>query len=325
MQKNLVGLAFLVSVGLGTLGFIGAANAQSVPLKPNITNSSRQAEKSPNNQAMGIIESVSNTSMNVRLADGNIKSYPLNRQIFGSLKPIKGIAIILDKDTEVAVSRGGQPLQAFKGRIVDIKNNSLSIMLTSGQVKTITIQPEFATQLKNLQRTTDATHIPITGVVSDRSPLSAINYIPSTPTNPPTTQMAMRIGQGSNAKAKYSDLLLACQGRKVEVEKLKALQDVANNVVRFDRLEVVDINDVLKGQEIKAFQQRHAQHSAEENRILENALNNVSVAVSNNNEIMTLEQALLMRQVNKKSIIGIKVPDDIYYSKVFIFYDSTLN
>lgn len=137
--------------------------------------------------------------------------------------------------------------------------------------------------------------------------------------------MAMRIANGSNAKAKYSDLILACQGRKVEVEKLKALQDVANNVVRFDRLEVVDINDVLKGQEIKAFQKRHAQHNAEEDRILENALSNVSVAISNNNDIMTLEQALLMRQINKKSIIGIKVPDDIYYSKVFIFYDSTLN
>ncbi len=101
--------------------------------------------------------------------------------------------------------------------------------------------------------------------------------------------MAMSIAQGSNTKAKYSDLLLACQGRKVEVEKLKALHDAANNVVRFDRLEVVDINDVLKGQEIKAFQQRHARHSAEEDRILESALNNVNVAVSNNNEIMTLE------------------------------------
>ena len=324
MQKNQLGLAFFLSVGLGTLGFIGAANAQNVPIKPNITNL-RSVEKSLNNQAMGIIESVNNTSMNVRLAEGNTKSYPLNRQVFSSLKPTKGIAIILDKDTEVGVSRGGRPLQAFNGRIVDIKDNSLSIMLTSGQVKTITIQPKFATQLKNLQRTTDVTYLPITGVVSDRSPLSAINYTPSTPTNPPTTQMAMRIANGTNAKAKYSDLLLACQGRKVEAEKLKALQDVANNVVRFDRLEVVDINDVLKGQEIKAFQQRHAQHNAEENRILENALNNVSVAVSNSNDIMTLEQALLMRQVNKKSIIGIKVPDDIYYSKVFIFYDSTLN
>ncbi|MBW4664035.1 MAG: hypothetical protein KME01_07525 [Chroococcus sp. CMT-3BRIN-NPC107] len=47
--------------------------------------------------------------MNVRLADGNLKSYPLNRQVFSSLKPIKGIAIILDKDTEVEVSKEGRP------------------------------------------------------------------------------------------------------------------------------------------------------------------------------------------------------------------------
>lgn len=318
-------LVFLVSVGLAILGFTGVAEAQTAPMQQDVTNT-RQTERSPSIQVAGIIESVNSTTMTVRFADGSIKTYPLHRQVFSKIKPVKGIAILLDKDGEIGVSRGGRPLQAFNGRIIAIKDNSLSVMLTSGQVETIAIQPEFARQLKNFQRTTDAPErLPITGIVSDRSPLSAINYTPSTPTNPPTAQMAARIAKDNNTKVEYSDLISACQGRKVEADKLKALQDVANNVVRFDRLEVVDINDVLKGQEVQAFQQRHSHHTPVENQILEEALNNVSVAITNQNKIMTLEEALLMHKVNKKSIIGIKVPDDIYYSKVFIFYDSTLN
>ncbi len=321
MRKNQIRLAFLLSVGLLTLGVVSVGEAQTKPTEQN----TMPAKRSPDRVA-GIIESVDSASIKVRLADGSIKSYPRNQQIFSTIKPAEGIAIILDKDVEVGVSRGGRPLQVFDGRIVDLKNDRLSVMLTSGQVKNIAISPEFASQLKNLQRTTDApSRLPITGIVNDLSPLSSINYTPSTPTNLPTAQMTRRIAQGSNVKAKYSDLILACQGRKVEVDKLKALQDVANNVVRFERLEVVDINDVLKGQEIKAFQQRHAQHTPTEDLILNNALKEVSVAIANNNDIMTLEQALLLHKVNKKSIIGIKVPDDIYYSKVFVFYDSTLN
>lgn len=318
-------LVFLVSVGLAILGFPGISEAQTAPMKQDVTNT-RQTERSPSNQLAGMIESVNSTTMTVRFADGSIKTYPLNRQVFSGIKPVKGIAILLNKDSEVGVSRGGRPLQTFNGRIIDVKDNSLSVMLTSGQVKTIAIQPEFARQLKNFQRTTDASErLPITGIVSDRNPLSAINYTPSTPTNPPTAQMAARIAKDNNTKAKYGDLISACQGRKVEADKLKALQDVANNVVRFDRIEVVDINDVLKGQEVQAFQQRHAHHTPAENLILEDALHNVSVAITNQNKIMTLEDALLLQKVKKESIIGIKVPDDIYYSKVFVFYDSTLN
>jgi hypothetical protein len=324
MRKIQVRLACLFSVGVMTLAFMDIVKAQTAPIKQNVTNV-RQTERS-HNYVAGIIESVNSTSINVRLADGSIKTYSRNGQVFAAIKPLKGIAIIVDEDSKVAVSRGGRPLQVFNGRIVDIKNNSLSVMLTSGQVEIIPIQPEFASQLKTLQRTTNASiRLPITGVVSDRSPLSAINYTPSSPTNSPTTQMVTRIAQGTDAKAEYSDLILACQNRKAEVGKLKALQDVANNVVRFDRIEVVDINDVLKGQNIKAFQQRHAHHTPAENLILENALNNVSVVVSNTNNVMTFEEALSMRKVNKKSIVGIKVSDDIYYGKVFVFYDSTLN
>ena len=325
MRKNQVRLACLFSVGVMTLAFMDIVKAQTAPIKQNVTNVG-QKERSHSNHVAGIIESVNSTSINVRLADGSIKTYSRNWQVFTAIKPLKGIAVIIDEDSKVGVARGGRPLQAFNGRIVDIKNNSLSVMLTSGQVKTISIQPEFASQLKTLQRTTDASsHLPITGVVNDLSPLSAINYIPSTSTSTPTAQMVMRIKQGSDAKPKYSDLILACQDRKAETSQLKALQDVANNVVRFDRIEVVDINDVLKGQDIKAFQQRHAQHTPTENLLLENALNNISVMVSNTNNIMTFEKALSMRKVNKKSIVGIKVSDDIYYGKVFVFYDSTLN
>lgn len=325
MQKNQLRLACLFSVGVMTLAFMDMVKAQTAPIKQNVTNV-RQEERSQSHHVAGIIESVNSISINVRIADGSIKTYSRNWQVFAAIKPLKGIAIIIDEDSKVGVSKGGRPLQAFNGRIVDIKNNSLSVMLTSGQVKTIPIEPEFASQLKTLQRTTNApSRLPITGVVSDRSPLSAINYTPSTPTNSPTAQMVMRIGQGSDAKTKYSDLILACQNRKAEVSKLKALQDVANNVVRFDRIEVVDINAVLKGQDIKVFQQQHSHHTPAENLLLENALDNVSVAVSNTNNIITFEEALSMRKVNKKSIVGIKVSDDIYYGKVFVFYDSTLN
>ena len=63
----------------------------------------------------------------------------------------QGTAIILGSDTDLALSGQGKPIYAFKGRVVNIKDNQLTVMLTSGQVRTIPIQPEFAAQLQKLQ------------------------------------------------------------------------------------------------------------------------------------------------------------------------------
>lgn len=135
--------------------------------------------------------------------------------------------------------------------------------------------------------------------------------------------MAMRLSQAHHAKATYSDLIAACKGREVEVNRLKALQDVANNVVEFDRIEVVDINEVLKGQNVQLFQHQHANHTKAEALMLQDVLKNTSVMVPNTNKTMKLGQALLALKVKPEAVTGLKVPD-VIHGKVFVFYDSTL-
>lgn len=318
MQNKQTFLASLLGAGFLMLGLTTVAIAQKAPKTQEATN----VRQAGDNHITGVIESVSGTSFSVRLADGTVKTYSATRQIFDKLSLNQGKAIILDTDIELGVSRGGQPMQGFNGRILNIQNNQLTVMLTSGQIRTIPIQPDFAAQLMKLQRSPEvAERMPITGIVNDSSPLSDIDRSPSTATKPPTAQMATRMSQGNNAKVKYSDLIAGCQNREVEINKLRALQDVANNVVRFNRIEVVDINDVLKDQNVQAFQQRHARHTQAEHDMLRDALKNVSVVVSNTNETMKLEQALLTIKVKPESVVALKIPD-IYYGKVFVFYDS---
>jgi hypothetical protein len=129
--------------------------------------------------------------------------------------------------------------------------------------------------------------------------------------------------QVRDEKATYSDLISACKNREVEVNKLKKLQDVANNVIRFARIETVDINNLLKGQNVQAFQQQCAKATSAQQATLRDILTNAKVIVRNTNQIMTLEQALLMSKVKSESIVGLQVTD-IYQGKVFVFYDSTI-
>ena len=138
-------------------------------------------------------------------------------------------------------------------------------------------------------------------------------------TNP---QVAERRSQAHTAKATYEDLMAACKSREFQLSRLNQLQDVANNVVRFNRIEVIDINEVLKGKNVYAFQQLHARHTKAEHLMLEKSLNNISVIVPNTNIIMKLKQALLNLKVKPTSITGVIVKD-IIYGKVFVFYDST--
>ena len=219
--------------------------AQTAPL-PQDTKNLQQAQRVASKQITGIIEAVNGTtSFTVRLADGTTKTYPVNRQIFSPLKLIQGIAIIFDPDSSSEVSSKEQPNQAFNGRIINIKDTQLTVMLTSGQVRTIPIQPQFATQLRKLQQLRSV-QVPITGIVHDSHPLSDIEHSPSTATTALTPQMTTTRSQVRDEKATYSDLISACKNREDQVNKLKELQDVANNVIRFARIETVDIAAVTK-------------------------------------------------------------------------------
>jgi len=319
MQNKQLHLASLVA-GFLMLGLPAVAIAQTTP---NTQSEAIQQARTSAKPITGVIESLSGTPMKVRLSDGTVKTYPVSRQVFKSLNLNQGTVIFFDTDTDLTLSTEGKPIYAFNGRIIDIKNNQLTVMLTSGQVRTIPIQPEFAAQLKQLQRSPGVpVKIPITGIVHKHSPLSDIDYNPSTVTTAPTPQIARRISQARSAKATYNDLMSACEGREVEVSRLKALQDMANDVVKFDRIEVVDINEVLKGHNVQPFQQQHANHTKAEYLMLEDVLNNTSVIVPNTNQIMKLKQALLTLNVKPESVTGLKVPD-ITYGKLIVFYDST--
>jgi hypothetical protein len=83
----------------------------------------------------GVIESSSGTPLKVRLADGTLKTYPVSRQVFDLMSLYQDTAIILDPDTDLLLSEQGKPIYAFNGRIVGIKDNQLTVMLTSGQVE----------------------------------------------------------------------------------------------------------------------------------------------------------------------------------------------
>jgi hypothetical protein len=158
---SLLGVGFLMLVPIPTV-------AQTAPL-PQDTKNLQQAQRVASKQITGIIEAVNGTSFTVRLADGTTKTYPVNRQIFSPLKLIQGIAIIFDPDSSSEVSSKDQPNQAFNGRIINIKDTQLTVMLTSGQVRTIPIQPQFATQLRKLQQLRSV-QVPITGIVHDSHP-----------------------------------------------------------------------------------------------------------------------------------------------------------
>ena len=134
-------------------------------------------------------------------------------------------------------------------------------------------------------------------------------------------QVVERRWQAHTDKATYEHLMVACQSREFQLSRLNQLQDVANNLVEFDRIEVVDINEVLKGENAYAFQQLHASHTKAEHLMLEEALNNTGIIVPNTNKMMKLKQALLNLTVKPESITGVRVPD-ITYGKLFVFYDS---
>lgn len=321
MQNKQARLASLLGIGFLLL-VPSVAIAQTAPTTQAGTN--LQQVRTNAKPITGVIESVTGTPLKVRLADGTVKTYPVTRQIFDSMSLHQGTAIIIDADTDLALSGKGKPIYGFNGRIVNIKDNQLTVMLTSGQIRTIPIQPEFVAQLKKLQRSPGVpVQMPITGIVHKQSPLSDIDYKPSTVTTAPTPQMARRMLQAHHAEPTYNDLVLACRNRVVEVGRLKALQDVANNVVEFDRIEVVDINELLKGETTQVFQQQHAKHTKAEHLMLEDVLHNTMVMVPNNNGTMKLEQALLTLKVKPESVTGLVVPD-VIHGKVFVFYDSTL-
>lgn len=128
---SLLGVGFLMLIPIPTV-------AQTAPL-PQDAKNLQQAQQVASKQISGIIESVNGTSFTVRLADGTTKTYPVNKQIFSPLKLIQGIAIIFDPDSSSEVSSKEQPNQAFNGRIINIKDTQLTVMLTSGQVRTIPI------------------------------------------------------------------------------------------------------------------------------------------------------------------------------------------
>lgn len=319
MQNKQIGLASLLGFGFLLLGLPTLTIAQTAPSQKVTPAQTHPTSAKP---VTGVIESSRGTPLQVRLADGTLKTYPVSRQAFDSMSLEKGTAIILDTDTDLVLSEQGKPIYTFNGRIVGIKNNQLSVMLTSGQVRTIPIQPQFAAQLKKLQQSGVPDQMPITGIVHKQSPLSEINYKPSTLTTAANPQVAKRISQASNASATYSDLMSACKTREAEVYNLKALQDISNNVVEFDRIEVVDINELLKGHNPQPFQQQHAEHTKAEHLMLNNVLKNTSVIVPDTNQTIKLEQALLKLKVKPEAVTGLKVPD-IAYGKVFVFYDST--
>ena len=322
MKNTQIHLASLLGAGFLMLGLPTVTMAQTATSGHKVTNLA-QTHPTSAKAVTGVIESSSGTPLKVRLADGTLKTYPVSRQAFDSMSLEKGTAIILDTDTDLVLSEQGKPIYTFNGRIVGIKNNQLTVMLTSGQVRTIPIQPQFAAQLKKLQQEPGVPdQMPITGIVHQQSPLSDIDHKPSTVTTAPTPQMAKRISQASNASATYNDLIAACQGRETEVGNLKALQDISNDVVEFDRIEVVDINEVLKGHNPQPFQQRHANHTKVERLMLNDALKNTNVIIPNTNQTMKLEQALLRLKVKPEAVTGVKVPD-MAYGKVFVFYDST--
>lgn len=322
MKNKQIHLAsLLVGAGFLMLALPTVTMAQTAPIAHKVTNLA-QAHPTTAKAVTGVIESSSGTPLKVRLADGTLKTYPVSRQVFNLMSLYRDTAIILDPDTDLLLSEQGKPIYAFNGRIVDIKDNQLTVMLTSGQVRTIPIQPQFAAQLKKLQQASRVPdQMPITGIVHKQSPLSDIEYKPSTVTaaNP---QVAKRISQAGNASATYNDLMAACKTREAEVGNLKALQDISNNVVEFDRIEVVDINEVLKGHNPQPFQQQHANHTKTEHLMLNDVLKNISVIIPNTNQTMKLEQALLKLKVKPEAVTGLKVPD-MAYGKVFVFYDST--
>lgn len=285
MKNKQVRLALLLGAGFLMLAFPSLVMAQTKPVAQDATlEQARAASK----QISGVIESVDNTSFKVRLSDGTVKTYPVNHQIFRSLKLTESIAILL-KDSDLEVLEAGQPVQAFNGRIINIKGNQLTVMLTSGQVRTMPIQPEFAAQLEKLQRSPEVPEqMPITGIVHESHPLSNIDHSPSTATTP-LPPAARRITQLNKIDATYSDLISACKGREVEVNRLKALQDVANNVIRFDRIKTVNINNLLKGQNVQAFQQQCTKPTQAEQAMLRDVLTNASVIVANTSQTMSLE------------------------------------
>lgn len=322
MKNKQIHLASLLSAGFLMLGLPTATMAQTAPNAHKVTNLA-QTHPTTAKAVTGVIESSSGTPLKVRLADGTLKTYPVSRQAFDSMSLEKGTAIILDTDTDLVLSEQGKPIYTFDGRIVGIKNNQLTVMLTTGQVRTIPIQPQFAAQLKKLQQEPGVPdQMPITGIVHKQSPLSDIDHKPSTVTTAANPQVAKRISQAGNASATYSDLMSACKTREAEVGNLKALQDISNNVVEFDRIEVVDINEVLKGHNPQPFQQQHANHTKTEHLMLNDVLKNTSVIIPNTNQTMKLEQALLKLKVKPEAVTGLKVPD-MAYGKVFVFYDST--
>ena len=322
MKNKQIHLASLLGAGFLMLGLPTVTMAQTAPSAHKVTNLA-PTHPTTAKAVTGVIESSSGTPLKVRLADGTLKTYPVSRQAFDSMNLEKGTAIILDTDTDLVLSEQGKPIYTFDGRIVGIKNNQLTVMLTSGQVRTIPIQPQFAAQLKQLQQAPGVpAQMPITGIVHKQSPLSDIDHKPSTLTTAANPQVAKRISQAGDASATYSDLMSACKTREAEVGNLKALQDISNNVVEFNRIEVVDINEVLKGHNPQPFQQLHANHTKTEHLMLSDVLKNTNVIIPNTNQTMKLEQALLKLKVKPEAVTGLKVPD-IAYGKVFVFYDST--
>ena len=117
--------------------------------------------------------------------------------------------------------------------------------------------------------------------------------------------------------------MASCQTRKQEVSSLKTFQDVSNNDVGFNRIEVVDINELLKGHNAEAFHEQHAAHTPVEQAMLQDVLNNITVVIPNTTQQMPLKEALLLHDVKSEKVTGVKV-SDVYHGKLVVFYDSKI-
>ena len=159
--------------------------------------------------------------------------------------------------------------------------------------------------------------------VDDRSSTNHLIYDSSSITSEATPEKLEHISKVRSLKVTYQDLMASCHTRKQEVSSLKALQDVSNNVVEFNRIEVVDINELLKGHNAEAFHKQHAAHTPAEQAMLQDALNNVGVVIPNTNQQMPLKKALLLHDVKSNKVTGVKITD-VHYGKLVVFYDSKI-
>lgn len=148
----LVGLALDPALAQHDLNHSEPATQQS-GANPQLSQASRRSRTTQAQRAQrvaGIVHSVNDETLVLRLADGTCQTFTMTSQVLGNRALRKGTLVIVNTDTAQRVTRIETPAadETIAGVVSAIADDQVTVQLPNGETQETTIPPETVARLR---------------------------------------------------------------------------------------------------------------------------------------------------------------------------------